>query len=343
MPGRFEEILERISEGLLLLDEGLKPTLANSSATSMLGLSAGTLPPRLASPELLATARTALASGRPSEVVIKLWFPAGRTLKASAMPLSEGGGVLITLRDITEEVLAQQIRREFVAHASHELKSPVAGLQALAAAISQASQDDPEAAARFSAQLIREADRLGRLINDLLDLSRLEEPARIPDEIVALSEVARAEIERVATEAQAKGTQLSAVVASDVWVTGDAQQLGVLIRNLLENAIRYTPEGGSVTIEVRLEDFDALVSVADNGIGIPLESQGRVFERFYRVDRARSRDRGGTGLGLAIVKHVAELHGGSVEVESELGRGSVFTARLPAASADSGLRRSMAG
>lgn len=343
MAGRLEEILERISEGLLLLDGRLRPTFANSSAIEMLGLPLKTLPPRLSSPELLSLARGALASGRPAEVVIKLWFPAGRTLKATAAPLSEGGGVLLTLRDVTEEMLAQQIRREFVAHASHELKSPVAGLQTLAAAIGEATRDDPQTAARFSSRLIQEADRLGRLIDDLLDLSRLEVPARIPDELVDLSGVARAEIERAAPEARAKGMKLEEDVDPGVSVTGDAQQLGVLIRNLLENAVRYTPEGGLVRVEVHLRGSDAVVVVSDDGIGIPLESQARVFERFYRVDRARSRARGGTGLGLAIVKHVAELHGGSVEVDSELGRGSKFTARIPAAGAEHRGHRSLAG
>jgi two-component system phosphate regulon sensor histidine kinase PhoR len=263
--------------------------------------------------------------------VLKLWYPVSSTLKVRALRFRDGGGVLIVVKNITDESLAQQIRSEFVAHASHELKSPVAGLQTLASAISHAVHDDPEIAERFSGKLVAEADRLGRLISDLLDLSRLEDPARVPDEPVDISDVTRAEVERVEPEAAEKAMTVDTDIAPEVWVRGDAQQLGVLVRNLLENAVRYTPEGGTLAIEVLEDRADAVIRVTDDGVGIPLEAQARLFERFYRVDRARSRDRGGTGLGLAIVKHVTELHQGTVEVESELGRGSTFTVRIPAA------------
>lgn len=326
---RYDEVLEGISEGIVLLDANLKPTLVNSAAVDMLGLPQRKLPPRL-SPEVVAVARRGLSEGQAEEV-LKLWYPVSSTLKVRALRFRDGGGVLIVVKDITDETLAQQIRSEFVAHASHELKSPVAGLQTLASAISHAVHDDPEIAERFSGKLVAEADRLGRLISDLLDLSRLEDPARVPDEPVDISDVTRAEVERVEPEAAEKAMTVDTDIAPEVWVRGDAQQLGVLVRNLLENAVRYTPEGGTLAIEVLEDRADAVIRVTDDGVGIPLEAQARLFERFYRVDRARSRDRGGTGLGLAIVKHVTELHQGTVEVESELGRGSRFTVRIPAA------------
>jgi signal transduction histidine kinase len=326
---RYDEVLEGISEGIVLLDANLKPTLVNSAAVDMLGLPQRKLPPRL-SPEVVAVARRGLSEGHAEEV-LKLWYPVSSTLKVRALRFRDGGGVLIVVKDITDETLAQQIRSEFVAHASHELKSPVAGLQTLASAISHAVHDDPEIAERFSGKLVAEADRLGRLISDLLDLSRLEDPARVPDEPVDISDVTRAEVERVEPEAAEKAMTVDTDIAPEVWVRGDAQQLGVLVRNLLENAVRYTPEGGTLAIEVLEDRADAVIRVTDDGVGIPLEAQARLFERFYRVDRARSRDRGGTGLGLAIVKHVTELHQGTVEVESELGRGSTFTVRIPAA------------
>jgi two-component system, OmpR family, sensor histidine kinase SenX3 len=225
-----------------------------------------------------------------------------------------------------------------VANASHELKSPVASLQALADAIRDAVRDDPETARRFADRLIIESDRLGRLIADLLDLSRLEDPVSVSSHPMELSSVARAQAAALRPEASAKDLGLVERIDSGVWVKGDEQQLGLMIRNLLDNALRYTPGGGTIEIEVAREGGDAIVRVRDSGIGIPLNAQSRVFERFYRVDKDRSRDRGGTGLGLSIVRHVAELHAGHVAVESELGRGSTFTVRLPAAASGERLR-----
>jgi signal transduction histidine kinase len=326
---RSDEILERIGEGVLLLDSDLRPTFANSAARDMLGFQEGGLPPRIPSEEVLAAARRALDVGDIQEV-LNVWFPLPMNLRVQATLLVNGGGVLVLLRDVTQEVLAQRVRTEFVAHASHELKSPVAGLQALAEAVREATRDDPQAAARFSTQLVGEADRLGRLISDLLDLSRLEDPAGVPSQPADLSAVALREAEAIGGSARGKGIELASNVASGVVVRGDEEQLGLMVRNLLENAVRYTPNDGKVTLAVFVEGGTAYVRVSDNGIGIPLEAHGRVFERFYRVDRARSRARGGTGLGLAIVKHVVELHRGQVTLQSELGEGSTFTARFPA-------------
>ncbi len=322
----YEEILETLSEGILLLDENLKLVLSNRAAERLLGLEESK-PQRLPFDELLSLARK--TEGRhPVEQVLKLWYPAARTVKVRATPISSGG-TLMTLTDVTEEYLAQRIRREFVAHASHELKSPVAGIQTLASAIQQAMVDDTQTAARFADRLLHEADRLGRLINDLLDLSRLEETAQIPDTTFDLAEVARSVADELKGAAQVKEIDLGATVEEGVIVRGDPQQLRLLLRNLLDNAVRYSHNGGRVRLVVEKQTMSAVIRVSDDGMGIPLESQPRIFERFYRVDKARTRDRGGTGLGLAIVKHVAELYGGSVEVRSEVGRGSIFTARLP--------------
>ena len=189
--------------------------------------------------------------------------------------------------------------------------------------------DDPEAAARFSERLVMESDRLGRLVNDLLDLSRLEDAGATPTESICLSDVAQREIDLIRPAAEDKGIELTANLGQEVWIKGDDSQIGLLVRNLLENAIRYTAGGGHVAIEVGENDSEITVTVSDDGMGIPRDAQSRVFERFYRIDRARSRDRGGTGLGLAIVKHVAELHGGRVDLVSDLGEGSTFTARFP--------------
>jgi signal transduction histidine kinase len=325
---RPEDIIERTSEGVLVLDERLGLSFANSASRAMLGIR-GTEPvERVPTEEISALAARAVAEQTDIEETVGLWYPARSSLNALVSPLP-GGGALVLLRDVTEEVLSQRIRREFVAHASHELKSPVAGLQTLAEAVRRAVEDDQVAATRFADRLAAEASRLGRLVADLLDLSRLEDPAGVPEEPTDLAEIARREFKELTTAAAVKKMDLVERIAPNVWVRGDDEQMALMVRNLLENAVRYTPDGGNVTLEVTNRDGWAVVIVADTGIGIPREAQGRVFERFYRVDRARSRDRGGTGLGLAIVKHVAELHGGQVTVDSVLGEGSTFTVSLP--------------
>lgn len=324
------ELLDQIDEGVLILDHRLRPTLANAAASRILGVQGDRLPARLPSEEVVVVARRSQRDGAEIEELLNLWYPRRSTIKARALPVPGSSDLLIVLQDVSEELLSQKIRTEFVAHASHELKSPVAGLQALAEAVQQAADDDPKAVERFAGKMVAEAGRLARLITDLLDLSRLEEAGQIPDEPTDLSAVAHREVTQVGAMAEAKGMQLEVQIQEQIWVRGDDQQLSLMIGNLLENAIRYTPEGGHVRLELTIVGPDAALSVVDTGIGIPLEAQGRVFERFFRVDRARSRARGGTGLGLAIVKHVAELHGGEVSVQSELGRGSTFTARIPA-------------
>ncbi len=323
------EILERMAEGVLVLNEDLKPVLTNHSARDLLGLQPDSTPDRLPSEEIVSVARASLGENAGRQEIVSVWFPSRMNLWVRASPLQDGSGVVVVLQDMTEELKIQRIRREFVAHASHELKTPVTALQTLAEVLQRAVHDDPATAARFSERIVAEADRLGRLTEDLLDLSRLEEAESLPEDDVNISDVARREAERIEPTVTGAGNTFSEGIAPEVWVKGDDRQLAVMIRNLLQNAARYTPLGGKVALEVFEQEGHAVVRVSDTGIGIPLEAQGRVFERFYRVDRARSRDQGGTGLGLAIVKHVVELHHGQINLESELGQGSVFTARLP--------------
>jgi signal transduction histidine kinase len=323
-------IVERMAEGLVVLSDQLRPIAANRAGRELLGFPEGSLPPRLPSDEVRSVARLALERSQSVEETVSIWFPARRSLRVRAEPLDPRGGVVVVIEDVTEELKTQRMRREFVAHASHELKSPVASMQTLAEALRHAIREDPPAAQRFADRIEFESARLGRLIGDLLDLSRLEDPEKVPREVIDLSAGTRRVLEDAESEAVSKEITLHAEVSDGVFIRGDESQMAVLVRNLVENAMRYTSEGGRVSVDVYQDGDFAVVRVSDNGIGIPLEAQGRVFERFYRVDRARSRDRGGTGLGLAIVKHVAELHGGTVQLESELGRGSIFTARVPA-------------
>lgn len=342
---RADEILERMSDGVVVLDDSLKPVLVNRAARTTLGLHGATaLPARLPSDDLARVARRARDRGEEIEEVVGIWYPQRRHLRVAAAPLAEGGGVVVVLTDVTGELQAQRIRREFVANASHELKSPVASLHALAEAVHNALPGDVATARRFSMRAVEEAERLGRLIADLLDLSRLEDSVEGGvREAVDISAVVGAEIEAAVPDARAKKLHLVPAIETGVKVLGDGRHLSLIVRNLLDNAIRYTPEGGSVEVALDRKGSDVHLIVSDTGMGIPREAQERIFERFFRVDKARSRDRGGTGLGLAIVKHAVELHQGTIYLDSELGSGSRFTVSLPAVSPGSPGMTSRAG
>lgn len=319
-------LLELLSEGVIVLNDVLRPVISNASARRLLRMEHGVLPPD----EVMSVARRALTTGSRAEETVDLWNPDRTSVLVGAEALEDDGGVLVTLRDISSEQRALRLRRQFVSHASHELKSPIASIQTLAEAISQAAPDDADAVEGFARKMLIETARVGKLVADLLDLSRMEDPSGFRHEAVDVSEVARKLAEEAQQRATTKRLHFERRIEDSVWTQGDERQLSLLIRNLLDNAIRYTPEEGSVTLEVGREDDQAVVVVSDDGIGIPLKSQARVFERFYRVDEGRSRDQGGTGLGLAIVKHVADLYSGRVELRSEFGEGSTFTVYLPA-------------
>jgi two-component system sensor histidine kinase SenX3 len=250
-----------------------------------------------------------------------------RLILASSVVRQKAGGVLLVLQDVTDALRVAAMRRDFVADASHELKTPIAAIQAGSETILRALDEDPEAVRRFAEQVRSSAVRLGRLVGDLLDLSRLEteDPAF---EEVRLDELVADEVARLSGPG-GKGVVDWVVMVSPVSVLGSRNDLRLAARNLLENAQGYAA-GGQVKVSVERRDDQAVLEVADDGIGIPTRDLPRVFERFYRVDAARSRHTGGTGLGLAIVKHVAGRHGGEVAVESELGRGSTFRFWLPA-------------
>ena len=278
----------------------------------------------------MSIARRAITARERVEDVIELWNPSRISVRVGAETLENERGVVLALRDISSEQRANRIRRQFVAHASHELKTPVASIQALSEAIDSAVGDDPAAVEDFAQRLLVETARLGKLIEDLLDLSRLEDPGSFSRRPVLVSRVAEDELALIRERAENRNVTLESAVDADVWTQGDKQQLSLLLRNLLDNAVRYTQEEGTVRLEVARREDQVVIIVSDDGIGIPLKAQARVFERFFRVDEARTRDQGGTGLGLAIVRHVADLYGGRVELRSEFGEGSTFMVYLPA-------------
>jgi two-component system sensor histidine kinase SenX3 len=235
--------------------------------------------------------------------------------------------VLLVLSDVTERRRLEAMRRDFVADASHELKTPVGSILASIEALALALDRDPDRARAFAGRVEASARQLARLIADLLDLSRVE-ASQAAMEPVALDELVETEVAGFVRRAGDAGIELT-VDTTPVVVRGSAADLALAIRNLCDNACRYTDSGGRVAVKVERAEDRVRLTVSDTGAGIPQRALDRVFERFYRVDVARSRATGGTGLGLAIVKHVTERHGGLVSVESQLGSGSTFTMELP--------------
>ena len=264
---------------------------------------------------------------------VELHGPPPKSLVITAVPLEEHHqrlGTVAFVEDLSERRQLEQLRRDFIANVSHELRTPIGALGLLGEAL--AGETDLEVVARLSNRISAEAERAGRMIEDLLDLSRIEAHGLRAREPVGVESVIRSAIERVRPIAELRGVEVSAALRGigAIRVPGDEAQLVSAISNLLDNAVKYSDGGPSVKVRAR-ETVDGWVeiSVRDKGIGIPAKDLERIFERFYRVDRARSRETGGTGLGLSIVRHVADNHGGEVTVVSTEGDGSTFTLRLP--------------
>lgn len=321
-----ELILAAMAEGVALVSDDDSIQYLNPAAERILAI-----PSRADGGIATPLVRSLVSKARKTVGAAEEQFEIGhppRVVRASAIPVDSLGRMLLVVRDVTESARVEGIRKDFAAAASHELKTPVASIRAAAETLRDAVQTDPAASRRFADQLFRDSERLSRIVADLLDLSRLEsERPRI--EPIRLDSLAREEAERFDDAAQRRGIHLEIHADGPVELEGSGKDLALAIRNLLDNAVEYTRAGGTVTVEVMAGDGHGALVVRDSGVGIPAKDLPRIFERFYRVDRARSRSTGGTGLGLALVKHVAEEHGGTVEVSSELGRGSTFRLVLP--------------
>ncbi len=249
------------------------------------------------------------------------------------------GVLLILIDDLAEERRVDAVRRDFVANVSHELKTPVGALSLLAETILSAA-DEPDQVKHFAERMQTEASRLASLIQDVIDLSRLQsDDPMTRAEVVDVEELVTRAFDEVRTLAVSRDIELIRSDEAGVEIYGDRGQLLTALRNLLTNAIVYSPQGTRVAVSSRMNEGIAEIVVKDQGIGIPSHDLDRIFERFYRVDQARSRSTGGTGLGLAIVKHVCQNHGGECIVWSEVGTGSTFTLRLPAYDPQTGLQR----
>ncbi len=338
---KLTAILGGMVEGVAAVDVGERILHLNDAAAEMLGADATTVLGRplvevTHVPEICELVSTTIARTEKTsrEVVVHRGGEA-HTLQLEATPLREGEGAvrgaILVLHDVTELRRLENMRRDFVANVSHELKTPLTAIKGLVDTMVDDEQMPEEARHRFLGKVQRQADRLGNLVNDLLVLARIES-SKSTDELlpVDLRNPVRESCAGLAVTAQQKDLRLRATLPEHpVIVRGEAESLRQAVDNLLGNAIRYTPQGGAVDVTLSVAHHEALVTVRDTGIGIEAGHLDRIFERFYRVDKARSRELGGTGLGLAIVKHVALAHGGAVAVQSRPGAGSTFSVRIP--------------
>jgi two-component system sensor histidine kinase SenX3 len=273
---------------------------------------------------------TQAVAGRESSVAIELFGPPKRVIQVKATPRSDGGALVI-IEDISERARLDAVRTDFVANISHELKTPVGALAVLAEAVSE--EDDLEVVHRLANKMVDEAHRAATSIDDLLELSRIELGGRAVREPVTVHDVLRSAVIRSLAAAEQRDIRIDLDEPDhSLTVLGDRRQLVSAISNLIDNAVKYSERGAEVFVSALVDTRYVGLRVQDRGIGIPTKDLDRIFERFYRVDRARSRDTGGTGLGLAIVRHVATNHEGDVQVTSIEGEGSTFTLRIPVAS-----------
>jgi two-component system sensor histidine kinase SenX3 len=328
MPPGAAAVLQVLRSSAVLLDPS-DAVVKASPAAHALGIVRGT---RLVSDELVQMARQVRRDGeiRQIELEIPRGPLGGDTLAVSVRVAPLGAQlVLVLVEDRTEAKRIDAIRRDFVANVSHELKTPVGALALLSEAVLSA-RDDPEAVRRFAKRMQTEAHRLANLVQDLIDLSRLEgDDPLAKAQRVCIADVVEEGLGRARELADAREIELVGSAPPELYVLGDFDQLVTGLGNLVANAVNYSPDRTKVVVAVRREGDLAEISVTDQGIGIPEQDLKRIFERFYRVDPARSRVTGGTGLGLSIVKHIAATHGGDVAVWSVEGAGSTFTLRLP--------------
>ena len=338
LPPGVDTVLSVLRSSAVVLDEG-DGVVKASSAAYALGLVRGG---RLAVDQMLQMARETRRDGEIRQVELELprrGGGRGEGLAVSARVAPLGSRlVLLLVEDLTEARRIEAVRRDFVANVSHELKTPVGALSLLSEAVMDAAED-PEAVNRFAGRMQVEATRLTNLVQEIIDLSRVQDDDVLDDaEAVAVDDLVAEAVDRCRQRANSKQITMATGISPDLYIWGNRGQLAAALGNLVENAVNYSPARTRVGIAGRRVAAPASrggdlveISVTDQGIGISEKDRERIFERFYRVDPARSRATGGTGLGLSIVKHVAASHGGEVTVWSAEGQGSTFTLRLPVA------------
>jgi two-component system phosphate regulon sensor histidine kinase PhoR len=334
---KVRAVLESMHDGLLALDARQQIVLANAAAGRLLNFSIAHAENqpfwKMVRDEALLKAITQKsAGGEPTQLE---WEPeAGRKLHAVALPLRRGTiaeGLVLIIRDVTREAKYQELRKEFVANVSHELRTPLTVIKGFVETLQSGALHDEVKAPEYLEKMRKRVEQLTNLVDDLLEISRLENQTALPNQgVVNLHARIAAAAETLHAALRKKGQKLSVKIAPDAPdFIGNADYLERAVTNLLDNAIKYAPAGGQIAVSAALVNRRVLIAVSDNGPGIPAADLPRLFERFYRVDKSRSRELGGTGLGLAIVKHIALAHGGSVEVESKVGKGSTFKIFIP--------------
>ena len=323
------DVLEQLDEDVLLLAPGDISIFASAGVENLNVMKDG----RILSPELLAIVRVVRRTGITQSGKIEV--PRGpigegmRELTVKVISLEKDLQILVLLSDESEAERVHEVRRDFVANISHELKTPIGALSLLSEAVLSA-KNEPDSVEKFASRMQQEAKRLTELVQEIINLSRLQDsdPLQIAEPLLVSDLISEA-VDQCQTTSEARNIGISVSEQSDVKVYGDRDQLLMAIHNLIENAINYSPENTKVSISTSIENEIVTISIADQGIGIPESELERIFERFYRVDPARSRETGGTGLGLSIVKHVAAKHGGEIRVWSSQNIGSTFALRLP--------------
>jgi two-component system sensor histidine kinase SenX3 len=326
---RLALALDSVPDGVVVVDADGNEEFRNLAALRFRDARHSEALVEHAAAQLLERAR----QGDDGDRELQLFGPPREVLSLRALPLVVDDmivGAVALIHDVTDARRVESVRRDFVANVSHELKTPIGALGLLAETI--AATEEADVVRRLAEQVVRESERLGRIVDDLLDLSLIEAqaaPTREPTPVRVLVEEA---VERLSPLALAHGIPLrTEPITDDLLVLCDATQLVSAITNLLDNAVKYSEPGQAVVVTAVSLDGRVVLRVQDHGIGIPNRDLERIFERFYRVDKARSRATGGTGLGLSIVRHVAEAHGGDVTVESTEGEGSTFWLSLPLA------------
>ncbi|WP_124726935.1 two-component system histidine kinase PnpS [Staphylospora marina] len=335
---RLGSVIETMESGLLMVDATGRIRLANRAFEKMFGIPASDLRgksfERLTHPyDLAVLIKECAESGLQMRREIHLYYPEERMLQAHLSPMwaeKSGIGVVVVFHDLTAIRRLEQLRRDFVANVSHELKTPVTSIRGFAETLLDGAMEDTRTLREFLTIILEESLRLERLVGDLLDLSRIESKQfRLELETVQVDELVRGAVKTMEDRIRAKGQTLTVEIPETFQAEVDVDRVRQILLNLLSNAMVYTPEGGAIRVRAERGDGDWILSVEDTGVGIPPEDLPRIFERFYRVDKARARHSGGTGLGLAIVKHLVEAHRGKLEVKSRLGEGTMFIMRFP--------------
>jgi two-component system phosphate regulon sensor histidine kinase PhoR len=337
--GLLLSVIGGMKEGLLLVGSDRRIRLANDAFrqifSSPFDPAGHMLAEVVRNPTVIRELHAALAEGREVRELVLHASGSGRSFELHVTPLGgrtpdRGGGALVLFFDITRLEALEEVRREFVANVSHELRTPLTAIKAFVETMAEEGLEDRESSLGFLEIVRKHTDRMGELIDDLTDLSQIETGAVALDlEDVDVHAVANEIAQHLAHRHAASGVEVKVDVPSPFVLRSDRRRLEQILINLMDNAIKFNRRGGSVRVTGAVTEGRPTVVVADTGIGIPADSVEKVFHRFYRVDRARSRDVGGTGLGLAIVKHLMRLHGGQVTLESELGRGSRFVLEFP--------------